>query len=56
LHEGLIVVVPNVARAEQIRLFGLALNVLASLPDLVNQGLEIGIGSTVSVRPLTDHA
>lgn len=56
LHEGLIVIVPNVARAEQIRLFGLALNVVATLSDLVNQVLEIGVGGSVSVRPLADHA
>lgn len=55
LHEGLIVIVPNVARAQQIRLFGLALNTLASLPDLVNQVLEVGIEGSVSVRPLAKN-
>ena len=55
LHDGLIVIVPNVPRSAQIALFETALTRLASLPDLINQVLEVDVrdGSPItSVRPL----
>lgn len=41
IHAGLVIIVPNVGRAEQRLLFGAALEELASLGELVNQVLEI---------------
>ena len=52
VHNGLIVIIPNVGRGEQIRLFGLALDRLSTLPDLVNQVMEIDAGGGIVVRPL----
>jgi predicted nuclease of predicted toxin-antitoxin system len=41
VHSGLIVVVPNVSRCQQMALFDRALDHLETLPDLINQVLEI---------------
>ena len=42
LHNGLIVIVPNVERADQIRLFEIALDVVLELGDgLVNKIVEV---------------
>ncbi|WP_036294262.1 DUF5615 family PIN-like protein [Methylosinus sp. PW1] len=42
LHNGLIVIVPNVDRADQIRLFEIALDVVLELGDgLVNKVVEV---------------
>ncbi len=43
LHDGLIVIVPMVARAEQVRLFGLALDAIERAPDTVNWVTATGI-------------
>ena len=43
LHAGLIIIVPNVDRVLQCRLFRAALEALTMPDDLVNRVLEIGI-------------
>ena len=43
LHAGLIIIVPNVDRAAQRRLFRAALAVLEGPDELINRVLEIGI-------------
>jgi Domain of unknown function (DUF5615) len=52
VHNGLIVIIPNARRGEQVRLFGLALNRLSTLPDLANQVMEIDAGGEIALRPL----
>jgi predicted nuclease of predicted toxin-antitoxin system len=43
LHAGLIIIVPNVDRAAQRRLFRAALDVLEGSVELINRVLEVGI-------------
>jgi predicted nuclease of predicted toxin-antitoxin system len=43
IHAGLVIIIPNVARAEQMRLFRGALDELAGVGELVNQVLEVDI-------------
>jgi predicted nuclease of predicted toxin-antitoxin system len=43
LHAGLIILVPNVERALQRRLFKAALDELAAVGDLVNRMLEVDL-------------
>ncbi len=43
LHAGLIIIVPNVDRAVQRRLFRAALDVLEGPDELINRVLEVGI-------------
>ncbi len=50
LHDGLVIVVPMVERDEQVRLFELALDAAASLPDTINRLIEVFSGGDVSVR------
>ena len=52
VHNGLIAIIPNARRGEQVRLFGLALDRLSTLPDLVNQVMEIDAEGGIVVRPL----
>ncbi len=52
LHDGLIVIVPNVYRDEQLRLFALVIDHLDLLPDLVNKVLEIDAGGNIVVETL----
>lgn len=52
LHNGLIVIVPNTARRLQCDLFARALDHVETLPDLVNQLLEIEANGTINVSPL----
>lgn len=44
LHPGLVILVPNIGRETQLRLFREALARLRSLGELVNQALEIDVG------------
>ena len=49
LHPGLLIVVPNVARQTQLRLFRAALARLRVIGELVNKALEVGLdGDEVS--------
>lgn len=43
LHEGLIIIVPNVGRLLQCHLFQAALEALTTSEDLANRALEVGI-------------
>ena len=52
LHAGLVIILPSVRRAEQVRLFNLALDRLDQLDDLINQVMEIDASGAVIVRPL----
>jgi predicted nuclease of predicted toxin-antitoxin system len=49
-HAGLIILVPMVERDEQIRLFGLLLDHIQSLPDTVNKLVEIFSDGEIRVR------
>ncbi len=58
VHNGLIIVVPNVERDDQIRLFGLALDVALELDaEMTNSLVEVLADGTVHVRTWTseDH-
>jgi predicted nuclease of predicted toxin-antitoxin system len=44
IHAGLVIIIPNVKRLEQQRLFGLVVEELATLGDPVNRVLELEIG------------
>lgn len=50
LHPGLVILVPNVGRETQLRLFRGTLTELRSLGELVNQALEIDIAGDALVR------
>ena len=43
LHAGLVIIIPNMNRLAQVRLFAGALAELAAIGDLVNRVLEVGI-------------
>jgi predicted nuclease of predicted toxin-antitoxin system len=43
LHAGLVIIIPNVKRAEQARLFRGALDELASLGEPINRVLEVDV-------------
>lgn len=58
VHNGLIIVVPNVERDHQIALFGLALDAVAALDaDATNRVVEVLVDGSVHVRAWTsqDH-
>ena len=46
LHSGLILILPNVDRPTEARLFAVALAQLAEVTDLVNQVMEINLDDT----------
>ncbi len=50
VHNGLIIIVPKVLRAEQMRLFGIALDVAEQQETLVNLLIEVHADGTVEVR------
>ena len=50
VHDGLIVLVPLVKRAEQFRLFGLALDHIQTLSDTVNTLIEIFSDGEIRTR------
>lgn len=52
LHNGLIVIVPNVSREPQRMLFTKVLDEIATRSDLVNLVLEIDAEGTITVFPL----
>ncbi len=52
LHDGLIVIVPNVSRDERLRLFALVMDHLDLSPDLVNRVLEIDADGNIVVETL----
>ena len=52
LHAGLLIIVPSVDRRQQAHLFGLALDRLATMPDLVNQVMEVDAEGGITLRPL----
>jgi predicted nuclease of predicted toxin-antitoxin system len=52
LHAGLIVILPNVRRDEQIALFSQALALASSLPSMVNRVIEIGRDGSAQVYEL----
>ena len=54
-HDGLVILVPMVERDEQIRLFGLALDWVQSLPDTVNKLVEIFSDGEIRVRDWSEQ-
>ncbi len=52
LHDGLIVIMPNVSRDEQLWLFALVMDHLDLAPDLVNRVLEIDADGNIVVETL----
>jgi hypothetical protein len=50
VHDGLIILVPMVERDDQIRLFGLVLGHLQTLPDTVNKLVEIFSDGGIRIR------
>jgi len=51
LHPGVVFIVPNVRRAQQIELFEAALDDIAAAPDLVNTALDVTYeGEEIVVR------
>ncbi len=56
LHNGLIIIVPNVDRADQIRLFSIALEAALQLgDDVVNKIVEVLRDGSVHVREWTSE-
>jgi predicted nuclease of predicted toxin-antitoxin system len=53
VHNGLIIIVPNVSRHQQIALFDRALDRIETLPDLINQVLEIEADGSIRVAFLS---
>jgi predicted nuclease of predicted toxin-antitoxin system len=49
-HDGLIILVPMVERNDQVRLFGLMLDRLQTLPDTTNKLVEIFSDGEIRVR------
>ncbi len=54
-HDGLIILVPMVKRGEQIRLLGLVLDKIQSMPDTVNKLVEIFSGGEIRVRDWSEQ-
>lgn len=54
LHPGLVVVLENVRRADQIALFDGALEALSKMTSLINKVVEIDAESTVTVFELPE--
>lgn len=52
LHPGLMVILPNVSRAEQVRLFELALEVSIAEGSMVNKVVEVDANGNVGVYDL----
>jgi predicted nuclease of predicted toxin-antitoxin system len=53
IHPGLIIIVPGGIPAEtQLRLFGLVLDAVEPMPDLMNKVVEISITGTVRIQDL----
>ena len=51
VHPDLIVIVPGGIGAEaQVRLFGLALDVVGPMPDLINKLVEVSVAGAVQVQ------
>jgi len=56
IHAGLVVIVPGGVIADvQVRLFGLALDVIEPMPDLMNKVVEVFIDGTVQLRELPEQ-
>ena len=51
LHAGLVLILPNVARPQQIALFDRALDVIEMRRDLVNMVVEVGQDGGLAIRP-----
>jgi predicted nuclease of predicted toxin-antitoxin system len=49
LHPGVVFLVPAVLRAEQVRLFGTALDYVRAQPDMVNRAMDITFGPECEV-------
>lgn len=59
IHPGLIIIVPgSIVAADQVRLFGRALDVIEPMQDLVNKVVEVLLDGSVHVRdwPPADSA
>jgi predicted nuclease of predicted toxin-antitoxin system len=52
LHPGLIVIIDNVRRSEQVDLFALALQVAGTMTSLINKVVEVGVDGAISVYEL----
>lgn len=55
IHTGLIIILPgDVGAGTQVRLFGLALDAVESLPDLIDKVVEIDASGTVRMMDLPE--
>lgn len=52
LHPGLVVIMENVPRDQQMRLFGTALEVLARVSSMVNKVLEVSSDGSIAMYDL----
>jgi len=50
VHNGLIIILPQVGRADQVRLFGLALVEAERLENTVNKLIEVDVAGRVQIR------
>ncbi len=52
LHPGLVVIMENVPRDQQMRLFGTALEALAQVSSMVNKVLEVSSDGSIAMYDL----
>lgn len=52
IHPGLVVIVDNVRRSEQLALFAIALQVARAMSSLINKVVEVKADGTISVYDL----
>ena len=56
VHNGLLIIVPNVGRRDQMRMFGIALDAALELgDDLVNKVVEVLFDGTLRIREWTSE-
>lgn len=55
VHPGLVVILPSVRKADQLRLFELVLASVAGKTDLINKLVEIDIHGMIQVSDLPPH-
>ena len=52
LHPGLVVIMENVPREQQMRIFGIALEALAQVSSMVNKVLEVSSDGSIAMYDL----
>jgi predicted nuclease of predicted toxin-antitoxin system len=56
MHNGLVIILPSVPACEQVRLFGLVLDAIEPLTDLVNRLVTVDVDGRVEIRDWPDAA